>query len=109
MGDPRRRRRGPQGCGRTRHFWCLSRRTDHGPDHWLSGQPDAVSRFLAAMFEAQQSYKRDPTTAIKAMANELGISSGMAEEIYKQDPKPTFQQEVTAGSPYAIVGSARHR
>lgn len=73
--------------------------------NWLSGQPDAVSRFLAAMFDAQQSYKRDPTTAIKAMANELGISNGMAEEIYKQDPKPTFQQEVTAGSPYAIVGS----
>ena len=72
--------------------------------NWLSGQPDAVSRFLAAMFEAQQSYKRDPTTAIQAMANELGISIAMADEIYKQDPKPTFQQEVTVGNPYAIVG-----
>ncbi|HTV28850.1 MAG TPA: ABC transporter substrate-binding protein [Xanthobacteraceae bacterium] len=71
----------------------------------VSEKPDAIIRFIAAMFEAQQSYHKDPTTAVQAMANELGISDAMANEIFKQDPKPTFQQEVTVGSRYAIVGS----
>lgn len=71
---------------------------------WLDEKPEAVRRFIAAMHMAQQSYARDPTRAIKAMSNELGIPEEMAADIYKQDPKPTFEHQTTLGDPYSVVG-----
>jgi aliphatic sulfonates family ABC transporter substrate-binding protein len=71
---------------------------------WLDKNPEAVQRFLAAMHVAQKSYAQDPVRAIKAMSNELGISESMAADIYKQDPKPSFERQTTLGDAYGIVG-----
>src|SRR5262249_19391087 len=73
---------------------------------WLAEQPEAVRRFLASLHMAQQSYQKDPSQAERAMASELGIPEAMAADIFKQDPKPTFEQQTTPANAYAIVGGA---
>jgi aliphatic sulfonates family ABC transporter substrate-binding protein len=73
---------------------------------WLVEQPEAVRRFLAALHMAQQSYHKNPSHAVAAMASELGIPETMAQDIFKEDPKPTFERQTTAGDAYAIVGGA---
>ena len=73
---------------------------------WLAEQPEAVRRFLASLHTAQQSYHKDPSHAVTAMANELGITDAMAADIFKQDPKPTFEAQTTPGNAYAIIGGA---
>jgi taurine transport system substrate-binding protein len=71
---------------------------------WLSSNPEAVRRFLAAMKLAQEAYAKDPSNAIAAMAREVGISEDMARDIFNRDPKPTFAHQVAANDPYSIVG-----
>ena len=71
---------------------------------WLAEKPEAVRRFLAALHMAQASYRNDPSNAINAMSSELGIPQPMAAEIFNQDPKPTFERQVTSGDSYAIIG-----
>jgi aliphatic sulfonates family ABC transporter substrate-binding protein len=72
---------------------------------WVSSNPEAVRRFLAAMKLAQETYAKDPSNAIAAMAREVGISQDMARDIFDRDPKPTFAHQVTPNDPYSIVGA----
>jgi len=73
---------------------------------WVAEQPEAVRRYLASLHMAQQIYHKDPSHAVTAMANELGVPDAMAADIFKQDPKPTFEEQTTPANAYAIVGGA---
>jgi len=72
---------------------------------WLSENPEAVRRFLAAMKMAQEAYAKDPHTAIAAMAREVGITEEMARKIFDDDPKPSFSRQVDPRDPYSIAGA----
>lgn len=70
---------------------------------WLKEKPEAVQRFLKAIDMAQQTYAKDATIAIKAMANEMGITEAMAKRIFETDVKSTLEQQASPTDPYSVV------
>jgi ABC-type nitrate/sulfonate/bicarbonate transport system substrate-binding protein len=81
----------------------LTRTADLGlntSDHWVvrekwaQANPEGVRRLIRVIDLAYDAFKRDPTTAIRATADNLGVSEAVAKHIVELNPTLSLQQNV---------------
>ena len=79
------------------------------PD-WLRDNRETAVRFLLALLMAYDVQVKDPSIAIQALADQMGIRVAWAEEIYRNTPPPPMYLWPDRQYRYSLVrGSALHR
>ncbi|HTY41464.1 MAG TPA: aliphatic sulfonate ABC transporter substrate-binding protein [Thermoanaerobaculia bacterium] len=77
---------------------------------WLRDNRAAAVRFLRAILMAGEIMQKDPRIGLRALAAEMGIMEGWAEEIYDNSPPPKMSLWTDSRYRYSLVkDSAFHR
>jgi len=77
---------------------------------WLQANRAAAVRFLDAILVAGEIMQKDPRIGLRALAAEMGIREGWAEEIYDNSPPPKMSLWTDSRYRYSLVkDSAFHR
>jgi ABC-type nitrate/sulfonate/bicarbonate transport system substrate-binding protein len=63
-------------------------------EKWAKANPEGMRRLVRVVDLAYEAFKRDPTTAIRATAENLGVSEQVAKHIVEINPTLSLQQNV---------------
>jgi ABC-type nitrate/sulfonate/bicarbonate transport system substrate-binding protein len=63
-------------------------------EKWAKANPEGMRRLIRVVDLAHEAFKRDPTTAIRATAENLGVSEQVAKHIVGINPTLSLQQNV---------------
>jgi aliphatic sulfonates family ABC transporter substrate-binding protein len=93
----------------------LTRTADLGlstSDHWVvrekwaRANPEGMRRLIRVIDLAYEAFKRDPTTAIRATAENLGVSEMVAKHIVEINPTLSLQQNVDPAARLSLAPGA---
>jgi len=93
----------------------LTRTADLGldtSDHWVvrekwaQANPEGVRRLIHVIDLAYEAFRRDPTTAIRATAENLGVSEAVAKHIVDINPTLSLQQNVDPAARLSLTPGA---
>jgi aliphatic sulfonates family ABC transporter substrate-binding protein len=90
----------------------LTRTADLGlntSDHWVvrekwaRANPDGMRRLIRVVDLAYEAFRRDPTTAIRATAENLGVTEAVAKQIVEINPTLSLQQNVDPAAALSLT------
>jgi aliphatic sulfonates family ABC transporter substrate-binding protein len=93
----------------------LTRTADLGlntSDHWVvrekwaKANPEGMRRLIRVVDRAHEAFTRDPTTAIRATAENLGVTEAVAKQIVDINPTLSLQQNVDPKAPLSLMPGA---
>jgi aliphatic sulfonates family ABC transporter substrate-binding protein len=93
----------------------LTRTADLGlntSDHWVvrekwaRANPEGMRRLIRVIDLAYEAFKRDPTTAIRATAENLGVTEAVAKHIVEINPTLSLQQNVDPAARLSLAPGA---
>jgi ABC-type taurine transport system substrate-binding protein len=68
-------------------------------EKWAKANPEGMRRLIRVVDLAYEAFKRDPTTAIRATAENLGVTEAVAKHIVEINPTLSLQQNVDPTAP----------
>jgi aliphatic sulfonates family ABC transporter substrate-binding protein len=75
-------------------------------EKWAQANPEGVRRLIQVIDLAYEAFKRDPTTAIRATAENLGVSEAVAKHIVDINPTLSLQQNVDPAARLSLTPGA---
>ncbi|MDQ4147337.1 MAG: ABC transporter substrate-binding protein, partial [Pseudomonadota bacterium] len=70
---------------------------------WLASNQEAAKRFLIALLMARDELRKDPTPALKQVAELMGITEEESAIIYEKDPEPDLYRGGDPSYEWAIA------
>jgi aliphatic sulfonates family ABC transporter substrate-binding protein len=84
----------------------------HTSDHWVvrekwaKANPEGMRRLIRVVDLAYEAFKRDPTTAIRATAENLGVTEAVARRIVEINPTLSLQENVDPAARLSLTPAA---
>ena len=75
-------------------------------EKWAQANPEGVRRLIRVIDLAYDAFKHDPTTAIRATADNLGVSEAVAKHIVELNPTLSLQQNVDPAARLSLTPGA---
>jgi aliphatic sulfonates family ABC transporter substrate-binding protein len=75
-------------------------------EKWAKANPEGMRRLIRVVDLAYEAFKRDPTTAIRATAENLGVSEQVAKHIVEINPTLSLQQNVDPAARLSLTPNA---
>ena len=75
-------------------------------EKWAKANPEGMRRLIRVVDLAYEAFKRDPSTAIRATAENLGVSEAVAKHIVEINPTLSLQQNVDPAARLSLAPGA---
>lgn len=72
-------------------------------EKWAKANPEGMRRLIRVIDLAYEAFKRDPSTAIRATAENLGVTEAVAKHIVEINPTLSLQENVDPAAPLSLA------
>ncbi len=76
---------------------------------WLAANRETARRFLTALTMAYDALEKDPSVALRAVADEMGIPESSSQAIFREEPLPGIYRQADPTYQYSLAPGTAFR